>query len=334
MKISVIVPMFNSENFISECINSILSQTFTDFELILVDDCSTDSTLDIVSRYDDPRIKILQTLRNGKDWTARNLGLQFASGEYVYFVDHDDILLSDALEILWNGVEISHADTIHFNFYIADSNPVGSKNRDGKMYKIEDTAPPWKFLLEDVEWRLFHRGFTLQVMPWQKLIRRKFLIENELYFPPIWISSDSLLFLAELCLARKIFVVDGGGYIYRNNRNSQMKSDSEKKFRQAIENFLPFNNYIEEIFSKKLVSPLSRELQLKYKIKFFRDLNFYLARKIYDQETPLDEIEKILDQKIRQGLLLNSELIRMLFHLATANYITRKSKMKGREIFE
>lgn len=322
MKISVIVPMFNSEAFIVDCVNSILAQTFEDFELILVDDCSTDRTVEIVSKYNDPRIRIVLSSQKGFDWGARNLGIQLARGEYIYFVDHDDVLIAEALEILWRGVEISDADTIHFNQYIHDLNPIGSKNRTEKIHKFENIAPPLKFVPEDVEWRLFHRDFTLQVMPWQKLIRRKFLIEHGIYFPAIWISSDSLLFFAELCLARKIFVVDGCGYIYRNNPRSQMHNDSEKQFRHSIENFLPFIDYMEEIFSKNLVTPLSRELQFEYEIKFFRDLNLSLARKIYSDENSLEEIDSIIKQKIKNGFIQNSKSVRMLFHLAVKNYIS------------
>ena len=325
MKISVIVPMFNSQNFIIDCVNSILAQTFTDFELILIDDCSTDGTVDLIrSRYNDPRIRLILKTQKEFDWGARNLGIQLAHGEYVYFVDHDDVLIAEALEILWHGVEISDADTVHFNQYISDLNPVGSKNLNETIYKMKDTTPPWKFVPEDVEWRLFHRDSTLQVMPWQKLIRRKFLIDYGIYFPPVWISSDSLLYFAEMCLARKIFVVDGAGYIYRNNLKSQMHNDSEIKFQHSIENFAPFIDYMEEIFAKDLVTPLSRELQLKYELKFCRDLNLYLAMKIYNEETSIDIIDSILKQQIKNGYLHDRKSIRMLFHFAIENFIKSK----------
>ena len=328
MKISVIVPMFNSQNFIIDCVNSILAQTFTDFELILIDDCSTDGTVDLIrSRYNDPRIRLILKTQKEFDWGARNLGIQLAHGEYVYFVDHDDVLIAEALEILWHGVEISDADTVHFNQYISDLNPVGSKNLNETIYKMKDTTPPWKFVPEDVEWRLFHRDSTLQVMPWQKLIRRKFLIDYGIYFPPVWISSDSLLYFAEMCLARKIFVVDGFGYVYRNNLQSQMHNDSEKILRHSIENFLPFIDYMEEIFSKDLVTPLSRELQLKYELKFFSYLNFYLARKIYSDGMSIENIESILNQRINEGFLQNSKSVRMLFHMAVKNYISRNKEV-------
>ncbi|MBR1421637.1 MAG: glycosyltransferase family 2 protein [Selenomonadaceae bacterium] len=323
MKISVIVPMFNSETFIVDCVNSILAQTFQDFELLLIDDCSIDGTVELIrSRYNDPRIRLVLNARKKMDWGSRNLGIQLARGEYVYFMDHDDVLFAGALETLWHGVEISGADTIHFNQYMHDTNGIGSKNPVETIYKIRDTAPPWKFVPEDVEWRLFHRDFTLQVMPWQKLIRRKFLIDYGIYFPPVWISSDSLLFFAELCLARKIFVVDGLGYVYRNNPKSQMHNDAEKQFQHSIENFLPFINYMEEIFSKDLVTPLSRELQLKYELKFFHDLNFYLARKIYSDGTPIEKIDSIINQRIKNGDLQNSKSVRMLFHMAVKSYIS------------
>ena len=326
MRISVIVPMFNSEIFIEECVNSILTQTFTDFELILVDDCSTDHTLEIVSNYTDPRIKIIRTIHNGKDWNARNLGLQIARGEYVYFVDHDDMLLPNALEILWHGVELSGADTIHFNHYFADSNPVGSHSQKDPVYRIDDTAPPWQFVPEDVEWRLFQKEIVISVMAWQKLIRRAFLFEHGIYFPPIWISSDALLFFAELCLARKIFIVDGAGYIYRNNLRSQFHDNAEIKLRYSARNLRTIIQYMEEIFSKDLVTPLPRELQLKYENKIVTDSCMKLATRSYVTGIPIEKITSILEEEIHNGFMLDNESIRMLFHLGIESYLNRKSK--------
>lgn len=325
MKISVIVPMFNAEAFIEGCLFSILTQKFRDFEVILIDDCSTDRTVEIVSKYTDPRIKIIQNVQKRYDWGSRNLGIQIAQGEYIYFVDHDDILLAEALEILWHGVEISHADTVHFNRYFADSNQVGTSQQNAPIYQLEDDVPPWEFIPEDVEWRLFRQKFVLKIMPWQKLIRRQFLIDHGIYFPPIWISSDSLFYFAEMCLAKKIFVVDGAGYIYRNNLKSQMHNDSEIKFQHSIENFAPFINYMEEIFAKDLVTPLSRELQLKYELKFCRDLNLYLAMKIYNEGTSIDKIDSILKQQIKHGYLHDPKSVQMLFHFAVENFISAKA---------
>ena len=85
-KVSVIVPMYNAERFINFCVASILEQTFKNFELILVDDCSTDKTLDVVKNFSDKRIKILRTKKNlGYPGAVRNVGLDAATGKYIFF---------------------------------------------------------------------------------------------------------------------------------------------------------------------------------------------------------------------------------------------------------
>lgn len=84
-KISVIVPMHNAEKFLDLCVSSILQQTFEDMEIILVDDCSTDKTLEIAKSFGDPRIKILRTEKKlGYPGAVRNVGLDAAVGEYVF----------------------------------------------------------------------------------------------------------------------------------------------------------------------------------------------------------------------------------------------------------
>ena len=90
--------MYNSEKFIETCLDSILNQTFENFELIIVDDCSTDRSLKIVLNYQDSRIKIIHQFKNSGESSSRNLGLANARGKYVYFMDNDDAILEDNLE--------------------------------------------------------------------------------------------------------------------------------------------------------------------------------------------------------------------------------------------
>lgn len=105
MKISVIVPCYNCAEYVSNCINSILNQTigFENIELLLIDDASTDNTSDILKKYEErypDNIGVILCEKNGRQGTARNIGLQYASGEYVSFVDSDDWIRSDMYERL------------------------------------------------------------------------------------------------------------------------------------------------------------------------------------------------------------------------------------------
>ena len=97
-KISVIIPVYNGEKYIKKAINSILNQTYTDFELLLIDDCSTDKTMSVVEEIKDPRIKIIHNKKNMGIADSRNIGLKNATGEYIALMDDDDITVPERFE--------------------------------------------------------------------------------------------------------------------------------------------------------------------------------------------------------------------------------------------
>ncbi|MEL7072129.1 MAG: glycosyltransferase family A protein [Cyanobacteria bacterium J06581_3] len=102
--ISVIIPTYNAEDIVLETINSVLDQTFTDFELIIIDDGSKDRTVELAEMIDDPRIKVF-AYENAGVCTARNRGIQHASGEFISFLDHDDLWTADKLELQLSALQ-------------------------------------------------------------------------------------------------------------------------------------------------------------------------------------------------------------------------------------
>ena len=123
--ISVIIPLYNAEEYLSECLDSILAQTFQDFEVIVVDDCSTDSSCEIVESYMpkfDGRLKLYHTPKNtGSGVIARNVGLSYASGEYVYNMDNDDVITKTALEEMHTLAKKYDADVVYCEKYYMSS---------------------------------------------------------------------------------------------------------------------------------------------------------------------------------------------------------------------
>ena len=117
-KISVIVPVYMVEKYLEKCIRSVLGQTYADFELILVDDGSTDGSSRICESFseEDGRIKLIRQENGGLSF-ARNAGLAQASGEYVFFLDSDDYLEPDALEHLMNAMETNGCDVVVGNYF-------------------------------------------------------------------------------------------------------------------------------------------------------------------------------------------------------------------------
>ena len=116
--ISIIMPVYNTEAYLETAILSVLMQTNGDFELICIDDCSTDSSLDILKKFStlDSRIKLLINDTNRGLSYNRNRGIEIAKGDYIFFLDSDDWISLDALEILQSVVETKNVDMIMFKF--------------------------------------------------------------------------------------------------------------------------------------------------------------------------------------------------------------------------
>ena len=118
VKVSIIVPAFNTEKYLPECLDSVVNQTLKDIEIICIDNCSTDNTLNILNEYakKDSRIKVIANKVNKGVANSRNLGLDSASGEYVGFVDSDDFIELDMFEKLYKvakGFGHVHVQNLH-----------------------------------------------------------------------------------------------------------------------------------------------------------------------------------------------------------------------------
>ena len=114
-KVSVIMPAYNTEKYIRESINSVLAQTFTDFELIVVDDGSTDATVAIVQNYTDSRIRLIRQSHQGVS-AARNMGLDAAKGDYITFLDSDDLYYPDFLKTMLQIIQTTKTGMVFSNF--------------------------------------------------------------------------------------------------------------------------------------------------------------------------------------------------------------------------
>ena len=113
-KISVIIPIYNTEKYVEECIRSIQRQTLQEIEIICVDDGSTDKSLEVVRSINDNRISVYKEKNSGQS-VARNRGIDNAKGKYLYFMDSDDVLASDALEKLYIYAETNALDIVYFD---------------------------------------------------------------------------------------------------------------------------------------------------------------------------------------------------------------------------
>lgn len=218
MKISVVIPMYNAEKYIGDCLDSLLAQTLQDFEVIVVDDCSTDSSCAVVQSYAGKfggRLKLARTKKNsgGGGYVPRNIGLNLSRGKYIFFADADDFLAENGLEILYAAAEKVEADVV----YTAACHYL---ERNGKLNLMTDSDPfqdnPTLTLddpNENLRRLFFDRHFR---NPWTKFSRRDFLIENEIFFPKIISGGDFIWTIHVYCCVKKFLRLPTPIYFYRN----------------------------------------------------------------------------------------------------------------------
>ena len=211
-KVSVIIPVYNTEEYIGETLNSIINQTIKDIEIIVINDGSTDNSLHIINEYAqrDSRITVFTQANQGQSM-ARNKGFDYASGIYIYFMDSDDILELNALELCYFRIEDNNVDFVFFN-----ANTVYESNQS------DFTMNYHHFNISDKT----HDGITLinylldtnqfYVPPYLNFIRKSYLEnlklrfhphiiqEDQLYTTLLYINAKKILYINECLLKRRI----------------------------------------------------------------------------------------------------------------------------------
>ncbi len=260
--ISVIIPMYNAEKFIAECLESLLAQTFQDFEVIIVDDCSTDSSPAIAESYASKfnrRLRLVHTKENsGGCAIPRDIGLPFSRGEYIFFMDADDLITLTALAELFTLAENFDADIVYCEKYykaksdlseiVIQSEQHGGSFVDKPTLESEDLTERVQKILQHDFW----------VTSWSKLVRRDLLIENEIFFLPVKIAEDDIWTYEIIFRAKKILRVPNVVYIWRQSEDSLFRRNRTAK------------NEI-EVWSNPLILGLKKFDDFMGETKFFRE---------------------------------------------------------------
>lgn len=204
-KVSVIIPIYNAEEHLRQCLDSIVNQTMTDVEIICVDDGSVDSSLEILREYErnDSRIRVI-CQENGGAGVARNTGLRQAAGEYLLFLDADDFFELNMLEEAVKGAEQYQADFVVFGSdqYHMDKQEVVSVSW---VVRKKDLPPYQPFTYRQLTDNVFK---TFVGWAWDKLYRKSFVEEHRLLFQEQRTTNDMLFVFSALVLAKRIAFVD------------------------------------------------------------------------------------------------------------------------------
>ena len=228
--ISVIIPVYNVEKYLHVCLNSLLYQTYQNFEIICIDDASSDSSLEILEYFTkkDPRIKIIKNDSNRGQGYSRNRGLELAQGKYISFLDADDWFSPNAFEILIKKIEQDNLDLLMFkNIVYYDEN---QKFGFEKLYDMDFMN---KFLNQVFDhWDLDKtKLFVMSNVPWNKFYLKSFLDDNNIRFPnENLIHEDNPFFYKAITSAKRVSIIDNYLHSRRRRSGSTMTLNNERIF--------------------------------------------------------------------------------------------------------
>lgn len=228
--ISIIAPMYNVEKYLEQSLDSVLNQTFTDYELIVVDDCSTDRSNEIAQSYIDRfegRMRLVKMKKNtGGAALPRNTGIRLSRGKYLAFLDTDDLFVKTALADMYDAASKTDADVVHTEKYFAGEQEIIDLNSKLKVKTSEQ--PGAKAFVnkitvetEDLGQRIgqYVKGRYFW-FPWGKLFRRDMVVENNVEFPN-WATADDTIFCFKcLCLSKNYVRIPAITNVYRTNPES------------------------------------------------------------------------------------------------------------------
>lgn len=287
-KVSVIIPVYNVEKYLRECLDSVAGQTLRDIEIICVDDGSTDGSLDILREYEakDSRVKVL-TQTNQYAGVARNNGLRYAVGSYVFFMDGDDYCSLQLLERALVEAEKTDADMVVFdhNRYDEGTGRVEEK-RDVAMEQLPGGCKVFNYRTNPK--RIMS---IVNPVPWNKLLRREFLLKWNLTFEPL--SSTNDITFSALCAAcaDRIAYLNETLITYRVNVKDSITSTKTKNLSNVIRALC-------QTYYRARRFPHYAEIEPSVQVFVARNLMFALKNYAKEEETPrytdfLNEIGKI-----------------------------------------
>lgn len=298
VKISVIIPVYNCEDFIEESIRSILNQTFDDIEIIAIDDGSKDNTLSILNDLanDDSRLLVYSQENQGSS-VARNRAMSMAKGDYIYFFDADDYLVEDGLEKAYSNAVGNDSDIVLFKY---------DQYMDDKFLEHIDLDIEKEFPGEDFNNFTFNvydykkRAFKGPFAPWYKFYKREFLESQDYFeFPPILNHNDVPFHVKTILKASKISFVPEYLYHYRTDNPNSISNTRQRKYKdifsiiQIVEDFLKENGLFEEFKKEFEYFVINR---VTFEIRDRPEEYFELAK---EKLTPIDLDNDLLAKKVR-----------------------------------
>ena len=289
-KVSVIVPVYNMEKYLHRCVDSILTQTFTDFECILVDDCSTDNCSLICDKFaeQDTRIRIIHNIKNEGSSLARKTGFENSCGEYIQSVDSDDWIEPDMLEKMYSKAILENNDMVYCDYFSHDE-------INNVIYK---KVPIFSHdVIENI--RIGILAFSPGGVIWNKLVKRN--IYEKIDFPVYGHAEDKYITTQILFFSVNIGYINSAFYHYCFNKYSMVnnKIDENNKYNNIYNNFQNILTFLRTHYKEDLSI---FEPELSKRIQNIKAQNPEIPINILKRV-----IKKIMGNKL--SLLINNKLL-------------------------
>lgn len=241
-KVSIIIPVYNAQDYLERCLDSVINQTLKDIEIICINDCSKDSSLDILKKYSayDDRIKVLDNKSNLGESKTRNRGISYAKGEYIAFLDNDDRVDLDFYEKLYEGAKQEDADIAKADVKIYD-------------YSHKNLLTGWS-VNENI--KEYNDKMYFSLYWWTAIYRTQIIKENKIVLPEDMILGGDIVFLNKAVIkANRVVVVDDTYYHWlrrENSGDSKLLNDEKvssvlKAYKLVLESM---NNISDDIFKE------------------------------------------------------------------------------------
>jgi glycosyltransferase involved in cell wall biosynthesis len=287
--VSIIIPVYNGEKYIDNCMDRVLNQTYSYLEVILVDDGSTDSSGSICDEYaqGDARVKVYHQ-KNGGASAAKNKGILNARGKYVVFVDIDDEIEPNMISDNVILAESSRADLVMYGFWYYDlDHHKLIPNKLKSCFSGDDTEFFQNFLIQTIDTEMINP-------PWNKMIRRKILIENKILFDTRCPVYEDITFAMELmCYVNKVVVNNRLYYKYLVRSSGSLITKFFDTYFEAVTLFHGnAMDYCEKYDDNRSQIKRFNNLYVKYVYTHFKQIS---AQKNLELEEKYDLIRKIVN---------------------------------------
>lgn len=327
-KISIIVPVYNVEQYLEECINSIINQTYKNIEVLLIDDGSTDGSGEICRKYNDKYEYITSIYQKNKGvCAARNIGLYKATGKYICFIDSDDYIDSEYIQKLYYEVKLYDLDIAYCNFKLFDENKeLGKKEKNYLITQKGISGLKYQLLrFKNNDWDCY---------ACMGMYKKQFLLDNHLsFYQKDRLLYEDVLFTNKILLkAKKVKFISYYGYNYRNRYQGSLCRQKPNKW-----TITSYYNIMEEFIYLYKISIDEKE-KLVIGQTLYKVLASLLESIYYSDELDKNKYYKIIANSgiksiLRKSIITKRDLIKCMIFNTNLKLYYQFFKLKQKIIF-